>query len=135
MAAQLAHFAIAADDVARARRFYEVVFDWRFEAWGPPNFYQIHGAGVHGALQERAEPAADASGMVPQGGFECTFAVVDLAASGSAIEAAGGALLDREYEIPGVGRLRRFADTEGNEALIMQYEPQRSQELGLTLER
>ena len=26
------HFAVAADDVERARRFYEAVFGWRFEA-------------------------------------------------------------------------------------------------------
>src|SRR6476660_6709791 len=35
------HFAINADDMARARRFYERVFGWRFDAWGPPNFFMI----------------------------------------------------------------------------------------------
>jgi len=38
----LQSFGITVDDVARARRFYESVFDWRFEAWGPPDFYVIH---------------------------------------------------------------------------------------------
>ena len=133
MPAQLAHFALTARDVDRARRFYETVFQWQFDAWGPPNFYQIRGAGVHGALQERASEASSQESMVPQGGIECTFAVADLAQSCAAIEAAGGQLLDREYEIPGVGRLRRFADTEDNEALIMQYEPERAAELGLTI--
>ena len=133
MPVQLAHFALAADDVERARRFYEAVFDWQFEAWGPPNFYQIRGAGVHGALQQRAGEAVGQPAMVPQGGIECTFAVADLDASCAAIEAAGGRLLDREYEIPSVGRLRRFADPEGNEALVMQYEPARARELGLAL--
>jgi len=37
----LAHFAINADDVPRAKKFYEKVFGWKFSAWGPPNFYQI----------------------------------------------------------------------------------------------
>jgi predicted enzyme related to lactoylglutathione lyase len=41
MPAKLCHFAINADDVQRARRFYESVFDWTFEPWGPPNFYQV----------------------------------------------------------------------------------------------
>jgi len=36
------HFAIGADDLDRARAFYESVFGWRFEAWGPPGFYLIH---------------------------------------------------------------------------------------------
>jgi hypothetical protein len=39
MSAKLRHVAINADDVQRARRFYEAVFGWRFEPWGPPNFY------------------------------------------------------------------------------------------------
>ena len=30
----VAHFAITATDVDRARAFYEAVFGWRFEAWG-----------------------------------------------------------------------------------------------------
>ena len=38
---QVAHFAINADDLPRARRFYEQVFGWTFQAWGPPGFYMI----------------------------------------------------------------------------------------------
>lgn len=123
---KLAHFAIEADDVARARRFYESVFEWRFEPWGPPEFYLIQGAGVHGALQKRREAA-------PEGrkGFECSFAVDDLAASQKRIEAAGGRINGPKINIPTVGELVAFADTEGNEAIIIQYEPERRKELGL----
>jgi predicted enzyme related to lactoylglutathione lyase len=39
--ANVAHVAINADDVARARRFYERVFGWEFRPWGPPGFLQI----------------------------------------------------------------------------------------------
>ena len=42
MANNLASFAIHADDVQRCRRFYEAVFGWRFEPWGPPDFYLVH---------------------------------------------------------------------------------------------
>ena len=42
MANNLASFAIRVDDVDRARAFYEAVFAWRFEPWGPPGFYLIH---------------------------------------------------------------------------------------------
>jgi uncharacterized protein len=38
----VASFAIHATDVQRARRFYEAVFGWQFEPWGPPDFYLIH---------------------------------------------------------------------------------------------
>lgn len=123
---KLAHFAIHADDVERARTFYERVFAWRFEAWGPPNFYLIHGAGVHGALQERSEPKPN--GASP---FECTFAVDDLDASIRLIEEAGGQIKGAKFEIPTIGELVQFADTEGNHAIVMQYAPERAAQMGL----
>ncbi len=50
------HFAISADDCERAKKFYETVFGWKFEAWGPPGFWLIQtspNASVRGALQKR----------------------------------------------------------------------------------
>src|SRR5258705_3966795 len=57
------HFSINADDVPRARRFYEKAFGWKFEPWGPPNFYLIKTGtdkepGLEGALQGRREIVA-----------------------------------------------------------------------------
>jgi len=123
---KLAHFAIEADDVSRARAFYENVFRWTFEPWGPPEFYLIKGAGVHGALQKRNAPA-------PAGhaGIEVSYAVSDLSEAVAAVERAGGRLLGAEVGIPTVGSLIRFADTEGNEAILIQYEPEYLAELGL----
>lgn len=123
---KLAHFAIEAEDVERARLFYEAVFAWTFEPWGPPDFYLIHGAGVHGALQKRTQAIADG-----RKGFQCSFAVDDLARSMQAIENAGGTVNGQSQTIPTVGHLLGFADTEGNEAIIIQYEPERLRELGL----
>ena len=41
----------------------------------------------------------------------------------AAIEAAGGKLRSNIADIPGVGKVIEFADTEGNIACVMQYEP------------
>ena len=123
---KLAHFAIEADDVGRARTFYESVFGWTFEPWGPPDFYLINGAGVHGALQKRPAPQADG-----KKGFECSIAVDDLNASTEAIKKAGGTLVGSKVTIPSVGQLLPFRDTEGNQAIIIEYEPDRLKELGL----
>lgn len=124
---KLVHFAIEADDVDRARKFYETVFQWQFMPWGPPGFYLINGAGVHGALQQRREP-------MPQGrkGFECSFAVDDLQVAIKLIEAAGGRMIGSRHTIPTIGELSQFADTESNEAIIVQYTPERMKELGLS---
>lgn len=118
MPAQLRHFAIHADDVPRAKRFYEAVFGWTFTPWGPPGFYQIHGVGLLGALQERREPLTG-TGMR---GFEITLGVDDLKAALSAVNAAGGTLLDGAFTIDGVGELAFIADTEGNRLGVMQYD-------------
>jgi predicted enzyme related to lactoylglutathione lyase len=121
MPAAFCHFAINADDVQRAKRFYETVFDWTFDPWGPPDFYQIKnaGSGVLGALQGRRELEP---GAVMRG-FEATMGVKDLRATIAAVEAAGGEIVMQPVRIPTVGELIYFKDPEGNLVGAMQYEP------------
>ncbi len=120
----IAHFDIRADDLATTRRFYERVFGWTFEAWGPPDFYMIwtgepHAPGeVHGSLSRRNEPRSGSQTH----GWECTVAVQDVGSIKHAILANGGKILLDEYEIVGVGRLIQFADPDGNVACAMQYD-------------
>lgn len=119
MTATLRHFAINADDVPRARAFYEGVFGWTFTPWGPPGFYQTRSAGngLMGALQGRRGIGGQ---VMP--GMEITFGVGDIEATVAAIEAAGGKVLMPPFHIETVGHLIFFADTEGNVAGAMQYE-------------
>lgn len=123
---KLAHFAIEADDVDRAKGFYESVFGWVFTPWGPPGFYQIVGAGTHGALQQRREP-------MPEGrkGIDLTFAVDSLEATSELVASSGGSIASEVFSIPSVGRLVEILDTEGNLVLVMQYEPEHLQAMGL----
>jgi predicted enzyme related to lactoylglutathione lyase len=121
MPATFRHFAINADDVGRAKQFYEGVFGWHFSPWGPPDYYQVKNAGngLLGALQERR-------GLVPNGrvtSFETSFGVEDLEATIVAIEASGGKIIMQPYRIEGVGKLIYFEDTEGNLVGAMQYDP------------
>ena len=118
----VAFFAINADDVPRARKFYETVFRWSFEPWGPPNFYLIDTSNepiaVKGALQERRE-LAHGQKMI---GFECTIDVADIDKTLRAIEANGGRLAAPKFHIPTVGTIAYFFDTEGNVAGLRQPE-------------
>ncbi|MDA8017271.1 MAG: VOC family protein [Thermoanaerobaculia bacterium] len=113
------HFAIHAEDCERAKAFYETVFGWEFEAWGPPGFWRIHTGpgGIFGALQQRTEPV-EGRGMI---GFECTIAVEDVQATAEAIESAGGRVTVPPFEIENVGTLIMFHDTEDNVVGAMQY--------------
>ena len=120
----LAHFDIAADDLAAARRFYQGVFGWTVEAWGPPDFFLIHTGEpgtAHGSLSKRHEPRA---GSGASHGWECTISVQDLGPIRAAVLAHGGKILSDEEEIVGVGTLFRFADPDGNVACAMKYERQ-----------
>lgn len=113
------HFAVHADNCERAKQFYESVFDWKFEPWGPPGFWRIHTGegGIFGALQQRRKPVTG-TGMV---GYECSIAVADVRAIRDKIEAAGGRITTEPFEIEGVGTLIMFDDTEGNRVGAMQY--------------
>jgi uncharacterized protein len=118
----LAHFSINADNVDRARAFYEKVFGWKFSAWGPPNFYQIEAKGspVLGALQGRRDLVKGTRTI----GFECTIGVPSIDATEKAVKAAGGKVVLERSVIVGVGTLMFFQDTEGNVFGAMQYDKQ-----------
>ena len=123
MPSNLASFALHADDVDRARRFYEAVFGWVFEPWGPPGFYLIHTGpeddpGIQGLMHARAEPRTG-TGL---NGIEPTFAVEDVDAIAAAVEEHGGKVIMTKAVIPTVGALIRFLDTEGNDIGAMQYD-------------
>ena len=129
MANNVVHFAIAADDLDRARRFYEAVFGWHFEGWGPPGFFRIHTGtaddpGIEGALHGRAEPLTG-TGMRS---FECTVAIDDVVSVRDAVTANGGTVLLEGYDIPTVGTLVQFVDTEGNVVSAMRYLPREGAE-------
>lgn len=119
----LASFAIHADDVQRCRRFYEGVFGWRFEPWGPPDFYLVHTGdeqkpGVQGLMHKRQEPRGPGGPNC----FECTIAVRDLDAVTGAVAKYGGRIIMDKAPIPTVGVLTKFEDTEGNVLGAMAYE-------------
>jgi predicted enzyme related to lactoylglutathione lyase len=124
MANHIAHFEIFASDVERARKFYEQAFGWRFEVGGPPDFYHIftgppaeHGLS-RGLIAKRKAPVAPGSFNA----YRCTISVISIKETTAAIESAGGKLRSAIIDIPGVGRLVEFADSEDNVVCAMQYE-------------
>src|SRR6185436_18301897 len=108
MSNDIRHFAINADDVERARRFYEKVFGWRSEPYGPPRFFRVFsGDGPPG--REAKDPAAHIGlGTLSQGaiqgrrellpgqkmiGFECTIGVDDVDKVAKAVVENGGRIV------------------------------------------
>jgi predicted enzyme related to lactoylglutathione lyase len=118
----LKHFSINADDIARARRFYEKIFGWTFQPWGPPDFYMIGmggpESGIQGSLQRRRALAPD----LKVNGLECTFAVDDVEKVAAAVRANGGRVLMERTILAGIGELIFFQDPEGNVMGAMRYD-------------
>jgi predicted enzyme related to lactoylglutathione lyase len=113
---RVVHFEIHASDLDRAERFYRDVFGWEVQKWDGPVDYRLVNTGskdqtgIDGALvQRRAE--ANGDGVIA---FVCTVQVDDIAATETRVNESGGEQVVDRQEIPDVGRLSYFKDSEGN---------------------
>ena len=118
----LAHFAINTDDVEATRGFYEAVFGWKFNPWGPPGFYQIDTGSepvtLIGALQKRRALIPN----VQTHGFECTVAVASLDQTEARLRERGAKIVLERSTIPQVGHLLFFEDPGGNFVGAMEFD-------------
>jgi uncharacterized protein len=122
---QLTHFAIHAQNVKRAAKFYEKVFNWTCAGFdkagvGDEEFVQIFGEdrNVLGAIQARKFNPLPMDVF----GFECSIEVADVDATTRAVESAGGKIVMRKSAIPGVGWIVKFLDPEGNLCCAVKYD-------------
>ena len=114
---RVVHFEIHCNDVDRAERFYRDIFGWesfRYEA--SPIDYRILTTGpdgepgINGALIQR-QGEIDGQAVIA---YVNTIQVDDLAETERRVPAAGGEQVMDGVEIPGVGQVAYFKDTEGN---------------------
>lgn len=110
------HFEIPADDVERAIKFYKGVFDWTMQKLGNPQdpskdywFFDTKdengNKGIGGGLMKRQAPEHTVTNYI-------TVRSVDDYAS--KIEEAGGKVIMPKTEIPNMGFIIVFLDTENN---------------------
>lgn len=116
---RVVHFEIAADDVARACKFYKI-FGWEvtdasmqgMEYWLAKTG---DGPGIDGAIMPRE--------YSPKQPIRNTIDVEDLGAMIEKVKAAGGTIDGEKQEIPGVGDYVNARDTEGNQFGMLQAVP------------
>ena len=114
--ARVVHFEIYADEPERALEFYETVLGWEFSKWeGPGKYWLIKTGpdsepGINGGLMRRQAPL-DGEGI---NAFVCTVSVGSIDDLIVKVEGAGGSVSIPKFEIPGVGWVAYFIDTEGN---------------------
>ncbi len=122
MISKLTHFAIYVEDMERASQFYKEVFGWVSNSYGPPDFQQLKSDGSEkgeliGALQHRKYSLTSEKVI----GFECSISVENIDTTTQIVEKAGGKILMPKTEIPQVGWVIKFQDTEGNIVCAIQY--------------
>ena len=110
-------FEIYVDDLARAKTFYETVFDVKLESIGDPNDSSIQMLafpsdmekyGAAGALVKMEHVLAGGGGTLVY--FSCD----DCAIEASKVKAAGGSIQRPKMPIGGYGFISLVADSEGN---------------------
>ncbi|WP_324274025.1 VOC family protein [Blastococcus brunescens] len=96
-------------DLAAAKRFYADAFGWQFNDYGPSyaGIRTPSGDGEVGGLAQSDSPPA-------AGGPLVLLFSADLDATVTAVEAAGGEVVQGPYAFPG-GRRFHFRDPAGNE--------------------
>ena len=119
----MTHFAIHIDDLERAKKFYDGVFEWGFNSYGQGDFLQIKSdksdnGELIGALQSRKySPVPDK--II---GLECTIGVEDIDQTIEKVKSNVGQVLMPTTAIPYAGCIAKFLDTEGNLICGMQYD-------------
>lgn len=120
---RVVHFEIQADDVERAKKFYEAALGWKIEKFmkkedmGMMDYWMIDtgtGPGIGGGMYERK--VADEKYYL----FDCTVDVKDIDAAVAAVKANGGTIVKEKMEMPGIGWFASAKDTEGNRFGLMQ---------------
>ena len=123
MSSPVVHFEIQADDIKRAKQFYESVFGWTvnqmmtkeqggMDYWGLTT--RPDGKpGINGGLYERPKDNKLTT-------YDCTIQVENLDTAIENVKKSGGKILRDKGEIPGVGWFARGMDTEGNIFGLMQ---------------
>jgi uncharacterized protein len=114
---RIVHFEIPADDVKRAREFYETVFGWKFQRWEGPVEYLLARTGekdkigIDGAITKRHAPLT---------GVVNTLLVDSVEDALKRIKSGGGTVIQPKTEVAGMGHVAYFKDTEGNVTGVFQ---------------
>jgi len=120
---RVVHFEIQADNISRAKTFYEKALGWKIQQMmkkedGGMDYWGVMTGegtpGINGGLYQR--PKGDDKAYL----YDCTIAVDDIDKAMKAIKAAGGEITKEKSEIPHVGWFALAKDTEGNKFGLMQ---------------
>ncbi len=106
--ADIVYFELPADDVARAKKFYKNLFEWKFEKVAKADYWMITTGGkdsLCGGLMKREKASQTVVNYI---------SVDSVEECGVEIEKAGGKILVPKTPIKGWGYFAVFRDPEKN---------------------
>ena len=113
------HFEIHAEDPERAAKYYGELFGWKTTKWdGPMDYWLVDTGsdegGINGGISKRMGPNPDPNDPTPVVGYVCTVSVDNLDECIAKAQELGGTEALPKAEIPGMGWLAYYKDTESN---------------------
>ncbi len=115
MVHSIVHFEVPADDVERAKKFYEQLFGWEFQA--PQEGYHIIGTGeggIGGGMMKRA---------VPEHQITIYIGVESVDEYLAKAQSLGATVIMPKTAVPTMGYFAQFLDSEGNGLAIWEENP------------
>lgn len=129
MSNRIVHFDISAENVERAKKFYQDAFGWEINKWESDDmegmsYYLIKTGpkeeeGINGGMILRKENPKTGQ----EKAFTCTIGVSDIDEAIQKVKDAGGKITMDKMEMKGVGWFAAAEDSEGNFINLMQASP------------
>jgi uncharacterized protein len=118
MANSVVHFELPADDLDRARAFYQGAFGWSIDPYPGMDYQGVTTAPVDEQTRMPLEPGAINGGMARRSpeipAPVLTIGVDDVDAALEAVERHGGKTVQGRRPVANIGFTGYFSDSEGN---------------------
>lgn len=114
---KVVHFEIPADNVERAKKFYQDTFDWKITPVPQLNYTLLGTVEIDEKNMPKEAGAINGGLMERSFGIKgpvLTISVTNIDAAIEKIQKLGGKIVQGKMEVPTVGFIAYFADTEGN---------------------
>ncbi len=111
---QIDYIELPATDIEATKRFYNQVFGWNFQDFGP-SYTSFHDGRIAGGFNRDAVPAG--AGEAKTRGTLVVLYAAALEDTYAKVKEAGGKIVRETFAFPG-GRRFHFADPNGNELAV-----------------
>ena len=112
---QMDYIEFPATDIEATKRFYNQVFGWQFQDWGP-EYTGFNDGRLGGGFNREAQPASADGGAKTRGVLVVIYAA-SLDEIYRKVKDAGGKIVRETFDFPG-GKRFHFADPNGNELAV-----------------